>query len=533
MTTFEPPTKPCHYCGQPVKVGSYRCPHCDRSLAAVEQQEWEQSDPSSESSEESYDRQEPGSGIRLSPVAVAVFLAVISGAVIYVLFLRQPNKDGDLPAIFNTPIRKPVASVAQKNEQEKTSFIRIHEDSDSALKDISASAGKPGESNIQTEKRIRLEKIQLTSAHILEEVRKEENLKAYTVRLTSGREIKCETVSEADNQVTIKLGGLTATFERESIESIEHQSADAANKEMEQMALARATQIVDQGLVRHGNDWITPAEKARRLQQSRARERAAATTVRETTVATPVETKQDFATRRPQTDQEKLKALLSLVREKQVVDADFFGGRLHIEDRGGQWPGGDDKDSSIIAFEAQAEQIDVAQLCEFLKLDFAAAGICEAEMDGGVDTRDPKTLTGEAHVTCREMTIPPIDLSPILSPSNENAALSLSLLAENGIITIEGFQVVGNAYNVVGNGTVRIADEPKQSPINGKFKIILKEAPTLADAGKAGKSMQYVLDALAGSGTEIDVTLSGPISDPKADMVADSAIGSIAFQMGE
>jgi hypothetical protein len=85
----------------------------------------------------------------------------------------------------------------------------------------------------------------------------------------------------------------------------------------------------------------------------------------------------------------------------------------------------------------------------------------------------------------------------------------------------------------VGSGIVQLADEPGQSPINGTFKINLKEAPTLTDTKTAGKGMQYILDTLAGSGKEINVTLSGPISDPEVELVADSAIGTISFQIGK
>ena len=532
MTDFETHMKPCHYCRQPVNVSSYRCPHCDRSLAAAEQQQWEQSDPSTESSEESYDRKESGPGTRISPAVIAVCLLVVA-VVVYGVFLRQPEKDNEMPAVFTRPVSKPVASAAKTNKSGKTSFIRIHESSDSAAKDVSASGKAPEESEVEAEKRIRLEKIKRASAHILEDLRLEEARENYTVRLTSGREIKCDSVSESDAQVTVKVGGLTATFDRASVESIEHQSAEAAAKKMEQTVLPLATRVVDQGLVRHGTEWITPAEKAHRMQQNRARKETEQVKIHETETPKTPTAETGPAVPREITDKEQLASLLSLVREKEVIDADFFGGTLHIEDRSGQWPGDDDDPSSIIAIEAQAEQIDIAQLCEFLKLDFDAAGICAADADGGVDMRNPRTLTGEAHITCGEMTIPPIDLSPLLSPRNKQVALSLGLLAEDGIITIESFQLVGTAYNVAGTGTIHIAKAPEHSPINGKFKITLKEAPTLADPQKGGKSMQYILDALAGSGTEIDVTLSGPISDPEVELVADSTIGSIAFQVGK
>jgi hypothetical protein len=524
--------KPCHYCGQPVKVSSYRCPHCDRSLAAAEQQQWEQSDPSTESSEESYEGREPGSGVRISPAFVVICL-LVGAAVIYGIFLRQRDKNDELPTVFTRPVRKPVASAAKKDKSEKTSFIRIHESSDSSVKDISASGTDAGESIKVTEENKQEEKIQLVRTQILEELRLESAKKQHTVRLTSGREIECKVVGESETHVTIKFGVLTATLERKSIENIEHQSQQAAEKKMEAIALARATHIVDQGLVRHGEEWITPAEEARRAHRSSVRERAEVAKATKPTMPATQAAKPDSTVRREKTDKEKLESLLALVREKGAVDADFFGGTLHIEDRSGQWPGDDDDPSSIIAFEAQAEQIDVAQLSHFLRLDFHPTGLCEAEIDGGVDKRDSKTLAGEAEVTCEDMIIPPIDLSALLSPLNKQAALSLGLMADDGIITIEQLRLTGTAYNIVGSGIVQLADEPGQSPINGTFKINLKEAPTLTDTKTAGKGMQYILDTLAGSGKEINVTLSGPISDPEVELVADSAIGTISFQIGK
>jgi hypothetical protein len=222
MTDLGPHTKRCLYCGQPVSVSAFRCPHCDRSLAAVEQEHWEQSDPSTESSDESIDVREPDSGIQISPATIVVCLLLIAVAAIYGFFIYRSEKQNELPEVFTRPVRKPPVSAAQKSTQEKTSYIRIHEDPGSAVEIADASTTPPGEPETQAKERTREEKIQDAVAYVLEDLREEQARESYTVRLTSGREITCDSVSESDTEVTIMLGGLTATFDRESIESIKH-----------------------------------------------------------------------------------------------------------------------------------------------------------------------------------------------------------------------------------------------------------------------------------------------------------------------
>lgn len=530
--------KACPYCGQAVKVSSYRCPHCDRSLAEADQHEWERLERPVERSTSLHDAGDSRFSIRIPPAVItACLILVFSAIVIASLYGFFPGGSGksktdELPAIFSKPVRKPAGAAARKPKSGETSFIRIRDDSaPSVAGDAAEESAKP--KGAVLEKRERREKIQRISAQILEGLREEEANKAYTIRLKSGKEFECDVVGESESQITIRLGGLTATLGRDTVESIERRSPETAKKELERHALARATEIVDQGLVRHGGGWITPQEKARRAQSIRRRDKTEQADMQTTKTQEGSKRRQDRDSFNAKTDREKLESLLSLVREKKIVDADFFGGTLHIEDRSDRWPGGNTGKASFAAFEASAERVDLSQLCDFLQLSVAASGLCNADIEAAFDERDPTTLSGDAQVACEQMTIPPFAISMLLSPLNKDAALSAALSAEDGAVAVKNFRLDGAAYSVTGGGTVRLADKPEQSRIDGLFSIILNEPPTVTGTKLAGKGAQFLLDALVGSGKEVSVTLSGPLSAPEARLASDSAAGSLVLKLDQ
>jgi hypothetical protein len=538
MTDFDPQMKSCRYCGQVVKMGSYRCPHCGRSLAETEQHEWERLNLPAEPSARSGDEDVPRFSIRISPSALAVCCLIailtIAAASLYSFFPGRSNKGAsyELPSAHNRPNQKTVASGVRKQESGTTSFIRIHDGPDPSEENAAAQ----GEGIAQSEgevadERLRQERIGQIHALILEELRNKESNKAYTIHFTSGREIECDIIGESDSDVTIRLGGLTAILQRDSIEKIEHRPAEMAEKELEGLALARATEIVEQGLVRHGQDWITPQEQARRRQRYQARKTSTDTEGQAPKRPESEKAKPERLSFNTKTDLEKLEVLLSLVREKKVVDADFFGGTLHMEDRSRRWPGHNSENASSVAFEAKARRLDVSLVSDFMRLPVAVSGLCSADIEAALDERDPTTLAGDAQVTCEQMTIPPLHFAMLLSPPNKNAALSVSLSAEDRTINIKRFRLAGAAYRVWGKGVVRLSDKLERSRIEASFSIILNEAPTVTDTRLLGKGGQYILDALATTGKEIVIIISGPLSSPEAQLVADSAFGSLSVKL--
>jgi hypothetical protein len=368
----------------------------------------------------------------------------------------------------------------------------------------------------------------------LEDLRGENTRKPDTVRLKSGREIECIVVGESATQLTIKLDGFTATLEREEIESVERQSSQAAEEEMKKIALARAMEIVDQGLARDGSDWITPEEKARRSKQTVRRETPAKpeTQADEASGETPVE-----ETAKPisdafnaKTDREKLETLLSLLRVKGELSADFFGGALRIEDRTEQ-EANDSENPSFIAFEAKTDGLDISLLSEFLGLEITPSGLCDAGVEAAFDERDPSTLSGAALLACEELTIPSINVTMIRTPINRNGSLEATLTAEEGIIVIERLSLAGSAYRITGNAVIHLSDKPDKHSVEGTFTILLNEPPTFIGAGMSAKSAQYLIDALAAPGLEILVDISGPLSAPMLELTANTPVGAIVWKI--
>ena len=528
MTDFDRQSKACPYCGQPVKVSSYRCQSCGRSLAAVEQREWESSDTSSESF---HDSDEEG-GIQIPPaVAAACLIAVAVAVVVAALYGFFPDRSSgrgkeEFPAAFSKPVPIRAATAGKKAKPATTSLIRLHDDPTTP----STKADRPetGSAEIAVaEKQGRDERIGRVADEVFEDLRRESALKPYTIHLKSGREIVCNVVGESDTQLTIKMDGFTATLDRESIESIERQSPRAA--EMKITALARATEIVDRRLVRDGEEWITPEEKARRSKKAGRRKSPARPEAQDGEAPKGAAAKTESDDFNAKTDKEKLEALLALVRKKKVVNADFFGGALHIEDTAGDQP--DDEESSFVSFEARAEGLDVSQLFYFLKFDGAVSGECNADVEADFDQSDLSTLNGDAQVTCKKMTLPPIYLSSILTPPNKRAALEVVASAEDGTVIFRRLRLVGTAYNIEGTATIRLADTPEKSIIEGSFAIFLSEAPTFTDKGTSGNLAQYMLDTFAGSGAKLFLNLSGPLPNPNVELTADTPLGSVAWKI--
>ncbi len=298
---------------------------------------------------------------------------------------------------------------------------------------------------------------------------------------------------------------------------------------MEKLALAQATEIVDKGLVRHGKNWIAPEDRARRVQARLERVEAedASNRAGSNKQAPKRSAGESFNAK---SDRDKLGSLLSLLRKAKVIDADFFGGTLHMEDHTEDLPAGDSDGTSLIAFEAQGRGLNISQLSSFLGLPLAASGRCDADVEASLDKRAATTLTGNVELTAEDVTIPPIPFAMLVSPLNEKAGIKATISANDGIITIESLSIEGTAYSIWGGGAIHLSDRLEQSIVDCSFSILAKESPTVTDKKMAGKSAQYILDVLTATNSEILADLSGSVSKPEMRIKSKSAPASLVWR---
>ncbi len=540
MSDMHQQMKTCHYCGQAVKLSSHMCPHCGSSLAELDQQEWERLAPTAEPPVDKPSRKVLPSGTRKALLVVALCCFLYLAAVITISIARfmsngaAKHKAGELPSSPAAAVKKPERLGAASPQSGKTSFIRIHENP--TLPDGAASSEEQADSTeskeSSSEERERRERVQRISAQIFKELLEEETITADTIHLKSGREIDCDIISRSDAQLTISHRGVTTTLNRDAIESVEHRSPEDVRQETEKLAMARANEIVSLGLVRHGGLWITPEERARRMQAKPApKESEQASTQTATEKPLPEEPgSQSFDER---TDREKLESLLALVRKTKTVDADFFGGTLHIENRSKERARGNSDNASFIAFEAKGRQINLFQLSDFLRLPVAASGLCNASVDASLDERDPRTLSGEAQVIAEHVTIPPFATPMLVVPPNEEATVTATLSADKGAVVIKSLRLDGTAYSLEGGGIILLANRLEQSQVKCSFSILFNESPTVTDTRVVGKGAQYLLNALSASKREIPIKILGTLSAPEILLTHQSALGSVRWRLNQ
>jgi hypothetical protein len=511
MSEINPQMKRCYYCEQAVKVTVHTCPHCGRSLAELDQQKWERLGPTA-------DIETNGSGGETSfsserKISLIVGSScVLAMAVIVAVVVPRLLSNGPKGKIASAPNAPGPEKLSAKQASEGRSFIRIHEDSRP-----SGEAEAPGKKREQA----RTEAIRLRSAQIMEQLREEEAVTPYTISLKSGREINCDIISESDARITLRHRGLTTTLEREAVERIEHRPPETVERELKELALARATEMVDDDFRENGQYWVSPEQEER-------------TQSRQSTTTLQTKSDEDGHTKslNSRTDVEKLESLLSLAREMGVVRADFFGGTLRLEDASGARSGGGSDSESFVAFEAEARQMDLAQVCNFLGLPVQLIGLCNADVEAAFDGGRVATLSGKAEITANEVAIPPLTLDALMLPPNQ-AAFVAKLSAEKGTLVIEGLLLEGTTYSISGNGTVRLPDKVEESVIESSLSIKFNKAPTVTDTRLGGKGAQYLLETIVASKKAIPVKLSGPVSKPEMLIVYDSEVGPVVWKLGQ
>ena len=117
----------------------------------------------------------------------------------------------------------------------------------------------------------RQEQIESLANKILKDMRKDDAVTTDTLFLKSGIQINCAILSETVSHYTISYNGLESAFPKSKVMRVENQSQESVEEELRKIALAKATRIVDYGLVPYGNEWILPDEKAYRLMKVQMR----------------------------------------------------------------------------------------------------------------------------------------------------------------------------------------------------------------------------------------------------------------------
>ena len=248
----------CPHCGKQVRRTTHICPHCRESLAELDQDSRERTSPLPYS-----DKAAPPQPSRrltqivFSPFSVFVLIAV---AFAFSLFfykgteneLREDAPESE-PAPAVEPI--PIERRAPRRRYEITDIttpttptVGTDEEAYAARKRSHQAAA-------------RKQKIKSIANDIFRKLKQEEVATTDTLYLKSGRVLHCTIIEDLGLQWKVRYKGVTTTIEKADIDQIKHLSQQAVDMKMRRMSLEQAIRIVDTGLVRHGDTWITPEEK--------------------------------------------------------------------------------------------------------------------------------------------------------------------------------------------------------------------------------------------------------------------------------
>jgi hypothetical protein len=115
----------------------------------------------------------------------------------------------------------------------------------------------------------------------------------------------------------------------------------------------------------------------------------------------------------------------------------------------------------------------------------------------------------------------------VVLPENSRAEFTIGLAARGGKIYVEKFQLKGAAYDVSGNGTIKISDPFENSDIDGSFSAVFRQPPTITDRRLGGLNTKSLMDALVDSQTEVFFKVSGTVDDPETTVDPSALLGSL------
>jgi type II secretion system protein N len=207
---------------------------------------------------------------------------------------------------------------------------------------------------------------------------------------------------------------------------------------------------------------------------------------------------------------------------KADMNADLFGGKLWLDAGAGISPG-----ESSLEFDARARGFDVGLMGELLSPGLVFSGRGDADIEGRMHGRNMASLTGQALVRGDNIELPQIVLDKITLPENHDVKISARLSARDKKIFIESLSLNGSAYDVSGDGVIRISEQFDRSPIDASFSVIFRKPPKISDMRLSGLNVALMLEALVKSEAEIFFTVSGEIRRPRVDVDTSSSLKSI------
>jgi len=502
----------------------------------MEQHHWEQSSPQIEIEEEIAPKAVPGK-MQIARVLVLIFLLLsfVSIITFQVLPLMIDEFDKPEPLFDHNASRYPdpprhrateypaispeMSSLRMVGSNEQTGkpefATREALTGPLALQGNNSTAGWESE----REKRARA-----VYTQVLEDLRKNGATTKDKIYLKSGAEIQGTVLEQFDTHIKVRYKGLTTTIEKEKIERIESRTAEEVERELQELALAQAKEIMRADLVRHGKEWITREEKADRIRSAGTepgKEKIVARkSVRTKTAQPKSPIHYDSKHFEGKTWQEKLEMIFALAREEESKTIDFFGGSLWLEIIDALPPDAD-AESAPITFEARARNLDVAQISTASGSPFKGSGIADADVEAEVDVvdiNDLTSLTGKALIAAKQIELSPVDLGLLRLPPNRKAGFNADLAAEDGSLLINGFRFEGTAYDLSGDGIIQIANPTEHSAIELSLLVLLKEAPTITDQALAQTGAAVIIDALVAGQTELPIKILGTLEKPEVQL---------------
>ncbi len=467
--------KRCPHCGKTILRRGTTCPYCLQPIS--------EADRGKTRGPRRLGKQGRSKGSGVSSVAgkdaVVYALAFLMGPllffIVYSLFhsmlygaeITRPEKL-QWPPDTSVADPDPTRNAAGDSATPRAGHITGESSSGGRLREVkTAKVVGADESDTSAE---REKKIEEAYAQVLEDLRRSEDVTTDTILLKSGRQIECEVTGESDTRIEVRHKGVTITLAKDKIESIERRTPEDVEAELQRLAMARATEIVDEDLVREGRKWVP----------------------------------------RKETKQFQVELLRSLLSAGKSSTAEFLGGKLSLDPRGAV-------DGPITILDAKAVGIDVYELCELLSLPIRARGTCDMDVTTDIAGFELAKLNGRASIIGRDLRVSSVDLEMVALPSTRNAVFTANLVARDGEIRIKSLALKGTAYDLSGTGKIRLSDPLENSRIDFSFSIVFKEPPTLKDRRLIELGAGALMDGLAASGMKLPFKLVGTLESAKIE----------------
>lgn len=490
--------KNCPHCGRLVLRSGASCPYCDNSLDDTSRANGRQEAGRIESRNSSHPK--PYSAERrISRLPVLVFFALVAGTLgLFVLssfssnraLITKPEKLSDAFPLVTEHPQDTGGTSALKGDHESKGMSSTGSDAESAATGatdiVTAQNGLPDRS-YEREKEIRR-----VFNEVLKDFEKKQVITADTVHMKSGETIQCTIIGETDTRLKIRLNNIAITVEKEKVERVEHRTSEAVTQELRRLALAQATKIVDEGLVRNGGQWVP----------------------------------------REQTAEYKFETFRSFLRAEKASSTNLLGGELWLYPETGAAQSNASNSASFHAFRVTGKKLDLGKVCDLFPSPIKASGECDAEMSVKLDERDLTVFSGSASFNGEGLTVSPVDAGIFALPTNRQATLNAKLSAGGGKIFIENFTVSGKAYDLSGGGVILFSSRPEHSRVDLSFSVVFKEAPTVKDRQLVAMGAKQYVDGLVAARTEVPLKLAGPLKRPKIEPVPGSALDSLLKQAG-